>query len=222
MLRYASSVLLALVAVHVAGAEQRIIDSGTLLVTRDGMALGREEFTVRAAAPGGITISVRSFYPPDRAEPVVTTQVELRPDSQLAGAQVEDLGAGGRRILLQADPRRVTVRSVSPTGESVRQYPASGRLIVADDSALSLYAVHPGSVPSVGQIWPRGPRRAVSPLGDLGLETTPWWGETRQLRHLVLGDGPDSRHLWYDLEGRLMKVEIPGAMLLGLRAREER
>jgi hypothetical protein len=27
--------------------------------------------------------------------------------------------------------------------------------------------------------------------------------------HLVLTSGTDERHLWYDQEGRLMKVEIP-------------
>ena len=224
MVRYAVLVLTGAVATYPASAQERVIDTGTFLITREGVALGREEFTVRRGRTGvsdGFTISVRSFYPPDRAEPVVTPQVELRPDSQIASAHLIET-AGGRRIFLQADPRRVTVRSLSASGESVRQYPSTDRLVVVDDSALALFALPPGVAPSsVAQVWPRGPRRAVTTLSDLGMEPTAWNGESRPLRHLVLGSGTDVRHLWYDARGRLMKVEIPAAMVVGVRAPDQ-
>jgi len=59
---------------------------------------------------------------------------------------------------------------MSPSGESVRQFPNSDRLVVSDDSALSLYAIRPGASGWVGQIWPRDQRRDVNRVEDLGIE----------------------------------------------------
>ncbi len=202
-------------------AQGRVLDSGTLLVTRDGELVGREEFSVtegRASGPGGFTISVRSFYPADRPEPVVLPQVELGPDSQPVSTQIVERSEQERRVYLQAENRRVTVRSMSPSGESVRQFPSSERLVVADDSALALYAIRPGSSGWVGQIWPRDQRRDVNRVEALGQEMVEVDGSSLSLQHFVLGAANQARHLWYDSRGRLMKVHIPASGLTATRS----
>ncbi|MCH7682078.1 MAG: hypothetical protein IIB35_00005, partial [Gemmatimonadetes bacterium] len=50
-----------------------------------------------------------------------------------------------------------------------------------------------------------------------GLEETAVQGRLRELVHLVLSAGTDVRHLWYDTDGRLMKVEIPAQRLTAVR-----
>lgn len=203
-----------------ASAQGRLLDSGTLLVSRGGVPIGREEFTVQqgnSVAPGGFTISVRSYYPPSRAQPSVAPVLELGADSQPTSTHMVEFGAEQRRVFVQVDDRRVTVRTMSSAGESVRQYPGSERLVIADASALSLYAVPPSAAGLVGEIWPREYRHGVSPLVDLGVEAATVQGRNLRLRHLVLGSGEGARHLWYDDRGRLMKVDVPGTNLTAVR-----
>jgi hypothetical protein len=88
---------------------------------------------------------------------------------------------------------------------------------VADDSVFGFYAIP----------LPRGARQAVLTrsgarhpveLLDRGTERTTLQGVPRELRHEVLRLGTQEHHLWYDPEGRLMKVEVPA---LGVTAARE-
>jgi hypothetical protein len=220
MARYALLLLLGAGMASAARAQDRVLDRGTLLVSRAGVAIGREEFTVfqgRRTAPQGYTIAVRSFYPPNRPEPTISPVVELGPDSQPTGVQLIDAAGPQRRVFLQIDDRRVTLRTMTPAGESVRQFPGTEHLLIADDSALSLYAILPALSGPVGQIWPREQRRDVIQLSDRGVDSVDVRGSVRQLRHVVLGTGDGARHLWYDASGRLVKVEVPAARLTAVR-----
>jgi hypothetical protein len=220
MAQYGLILLLGAGLASAARAQDRVLDRGTLLVSRAGVAIGREEFTVfegRKSAPRGFTIAVRSFYPPHRADPTLSPVVELGPDSQPTGIQLVDATGRQRRVVLQIDDRRVTLRTMTPAGESVRQFPGSEHLLIADDSALSLYAILPALSGTVGQIWPREQRRDVIQLSDGGVESVDVRGTVRQLRHLMLGSGDEARHLWYDANGRLVKVEVPAARLTAVR-----
>ena len=221
MVHRALTFLVLISLVRPASAQQRVIDSGTLIVSRGGVAVGREEFTVqggRSAAPEGYTIAVRSYYPATRGEPLLTPVVELGPDSQPTSAHIVERNGEQRRVFVQIDDRRVTVRTMTAAGESVRQYPGGNGILIADDSALSLYAVPPAASPSVGQIWPRAPRRVVTRVTDLGTEAVEVSGSRRTLRHVVLRSGRAEHHLWYDGQGRLIKVEVPGENLSAVRA----
>ena len=83
---------------------------------------------------------------------------------------------------------------------------------------LSLYALPPGTAPgTVRLVSPRHGSRVDFILSDRGFEETVVGTRRRELRHLVLSDAADVRHLWYDAGGRLMKVEIPARRLLAVR-----
>ena len=197
-----------------------VLDAGTLVISRSGMVVGREEFTVRrgrSSGPDGYTITSTVTYPPTSPRVTLSPVVELGPDSIPVQVQFDIYGDGQSRVYVRFGPRRMTLRVVRPGGESAREMPATGREIVAADSVFGLYAIPPA----------RGARQAVSPRSgarlpaevlDRGTERTTLHGVLRELRHDLLRLGSQEHHLWYDQDGRLMKVEVPA---LGLTAERE-
>ena len=203
-------------------AQQRVLDSGTLMISRAGVLIGREEFTIRSGRASGsgdgFTIAATAFYPADRSQASLAITVELAADSEPASFQLNVLDQRQRRIYAQLGPRRVTVRTLTASGESVREYPGGSRTLAADDSSFALYAVLPGrAAGTVQMISPREGRRAAHELKDLGLERTDVGARSVELHHLVL-DGPSLTHLWFDEHDRLLKAEVPGAGLAASRA----
>ena len=94
----------------------------------------------------------------------------------------------------------------------------TGRQLVADDSVFALYAILPlGGKSPVSVIAPRVGTRSLLVLEDLGLERTAIGPEFAELRHVALRAAGADRHLWYDSDGRLMKVEIASTGLVAVR-----
>lgn len=211
--------LLAATGVPAASAAPQgpILDAGTFVISRSGAVVGREDFTVRrgrSTGPDGYTITSTVTYPPTSPSVTLSPVVELGPDSFPVQVQFDVYGEGQSRVYARFGPRRVTLRVVRPGGESARELPATGREIVADDSVFALYTIPPA----------RGARQAVAPRSgarlpaqvlDRGTERATLQGVAREARHIVLRLGSQERHLWYDQDGKLMKVEVPA---LGLTA----
>lgn len=196
-----------------------ILDSGTLVISRSGQVVGREEFTVRrgrSSGPGGYTITSTATYPPESPTVTLSPVVELGPDSLPVLVQFDTHGDGQARVYARFGARRVTVRVVHPGGESARELPATGRDIVADDSVFGLYAVPP-SRSALQAVFPRSGSRLPAELLPRGTERTTFRGVARELHHEVLRLGARELHLWYDSQGRLMKVEVPALGLIAER-----
>jgi hypothetical protein len=199
------------------GPQGPVVDAGTLVISRGGVTVGREEFTVRrgtSSGPDGFTIAATARY----SVPHTTTLspvVELGADTLPVQVQFDVFGEGQARVYVRFAPRRITVRVVRPSGESAREFPATGRTLVADDSVFALYAIRPA--PGTLQVLtPRNGQRTPAELVRLGTERTTLQGVSHQLEHWVLR-GEDERHLWYDDAGRLMRVEIPALSLTAER-----
>lgn len=187
-------------------------DAGTLVVSVNGVGAGREEFSIREGRAGsreGFTVTSRRLSG-EGGEVILLATTELGPDSQPVSAQLADPKAE-RRVYIQVSPRRVTVRAVTPAGESVREYRGGTPVWLADNESLAWFALMPrlGSGP-LTTVWPREDRRETWEIGDRGLES-------QSLRHIVLGTPRGERHLWYDAAGRLMRVEDPAAGLQAIR-----
>jgi hypothetical protein len=208
------TVWIACVAGQPPTAKAQLLDEATLLVRRGDVILGREDFSVTRTnlsdGSVGFRLAVVASYPERRAAITLRPLVEFGADSLPRTVQLDVTNEGTQRILTEFGSRRITIRAISSDGESAREYPAVRRPLVADDSILSLYALPPGSGP--------GPVRLVAPrhrtqqdyrLANRGQETSTVVGQSLTMLHLVLTSGTDERHLWYDEEGRLMKVEIP-------------
>ena len=219
--------LLAFVSVmHVsaptAAAQGSLLDSAVFVITRGSTVVGREQFTLRSGRPsgsgGGFTVSVTAHYPPDSPYPTAASVIEFGADSQPISARI-DLDRDDRpSVLVAFAPRRITIRTVTPSGESVRQLQGFARTLVLDEFLLSSFAFLPGRADgTVALVNPRAGQRVVVPLTDRGMDRTAVQGADRVLRHLSLGSGRDARHLWYDGEGRLIKLTVPAANVTAVR-----
>lgn len=212
-----SATALAALLLTASGPQGPVVDAGTLVISRGGVAVGREEFVVRrgtSSGPGGFTITTTTRYSVPRTI-TLSPVVELGPDTLPVQVQFDVFGDGQARVYVRFAPRRITVRVVRPSGESARELPLTGRTLVADDSVFALYAIRPAAGP-LQVLTPRNSQRTAAELLSLGTERTTLRGVSHQLEHWVLR-GPDERHLWYDDAGRLMRVELPALSLTAER-----
>ena len=210
-----------------AAAQSRTVDAGELEIRVNGQVVGREAFSVRAV-PGSqgrprLRVTVATWYPPGAGEATLQPTLDLDEDSMPRTLQIEESGARPRRYFVSFGDQRVTVRVVSSTGEAAREYPAGRRLLVADDSALGLFAVLPSARAGPVDIFqPRTGRRTSATLDPQGTDVTTVRGVRRELRHFLVRGDADPIHLWYDVQGRLMKISIPNRSLMAERTESPR
>ncbi len=208
-------------------AQDHALDSGIFQIQRGATVIGREEFAIRrgrrVGAAFGFTVSARAAYPPARPTLRITSLIEFGPDSQPATGQIELADGEAKRLLVAVEPRRVTVRTITPSEESARQYPATGRTLIVDEALVSSFAFLPrGGVGPIAVIEPQALRRQVVELVDRGLDQTAVGRRTETLRHFTLGSGDEARHLWYDEQGRLQKLVVPATEVTAFRTDPEK
>jgi len=206
-----SVVLLALLAL------QAPLDEGTLLVRQDTAEIGREAFRLSAARGGsGWTLASTVRY--DRNRPIVVLNPILEIGADSLPASLEFSVADPRdplRILGQLARGRFTVRLLGRRTERAREFPASGRVVVLDDSVFALYllaAWHAGPSPvPVTAIFARSGRRELLVVQDQGVEATTVNRDPASLRHVTVTGGANQLvHLW-------LKVEVPASRLTAER-----
>jgi hypothetical protein len=225
MLRPLAPAITALMMGLTAGAlraQSRTVDEGELEVRVGGQLVGREVFTIREV-PGSqgrprLRLTVTAWYPPRAGTATLQPTLDLDEDSLPRTLQIEETGERPRRYFVSFGDQRVTVRVVSSTGEAAREYPAGRRFLVADDSALALFAVLPSTRPGTVQLFqPRTGRRGTATLDPQGTEMTSVKGVRRELRHYVVVRDEGPTHLWFDAEGRLVRIGIPSRSLTAER-----
>lgn len=205
-----------------------LIDTAVLVVSRGSNVIGREEFSIHrglqsevgaAFVGAGFTVSASAYYPSSRSYASTSSLVTFRADSQPTGAQMDLDGSGQPNTFVDFTARRVTVRNRTSRGESAGQYPRSDRMLLLDESILSLFALLPGAHGgTVTLFYPRTGLSSRETLADLGIERTTIDGDERQLRHFTIGSEERIRHIWFDSRGHLIKIEVPSADLVAIRS----
>ncbi len=204
-------------------AQQRELDRGVLLITRGAETIGREEFVLLRGSSGatglsGFTVTSTVFYPADRPQTSVDATVEFGADSVPTMSRYEVGNGEVIRVVMGLGARRITVRTITRGGESAREYPARERHLVMDDSVFGTHAVAPGVASRASRrVTLSGVRGDALQIADRGIETTTVGSARMDLRHVTVSSPAETRHLWYDDNGRLMKLVIPGRNLTAIR-----
>jgi len=93
--------------------------------------------------------------------------------------------------------------------------------LLTDEFLMSLFAVLPSDrAGAVTTIDPRTEKTEVVELVDLGSGSTTVGDVSMTLRHLTLGSGEQTKHLWYDAAGRIMKLHVTNTGITATRAAE--
>lgn len=196
-----------------ASGVQRIVDEGSFAILRAGQVVGREDFTIRRGAVGGAAsgfiITTTAYYPAERPLRTLSAVIQVHPDSQIASARFDATNGTRHVALIEFGPRRVTVRLGAPGRESTREYPSGGNPQLDHDSLFGYYAVLPLRTGPVALISPQDGRRRTGTVQVHGMERTAVAGTQRTARRVTVESERGTLQLWFDPEGRLLKMNIP-------------
>jgi hypothetical protein len=197
-------------------------DQGLLIIRQAGQEIGREtfRFVPRRNSNVGDSLTAVARFPSKRGKNEVSMVIERLGPSNITMLLNRQVGSEGTRVLAAVGRNRMTVRIVGRGGETAREYPAKGLILVLDDSVFAPYAlvadlVQEGSG-EVTAIFPRSGRQATitverlsptAPRGDPALQ------ELRLSGQLV-------GSVFLDQSGELVRVVLPEAGLEATRVQE--
>jgi len=202
------------------------LDEGAFRLSLDGAPAGREEFSIRRTGAGEAarviargTVELRR----DGGRERIAVALEARgPRLEVTAYQVKVSGVRNAEIYVSRTARRFSMKLVSEEGEELREYPAGPGAIVLDEGVAHHYfllgPLLGGDGGTVTALEPRTQRQLRLVAENRGTEEIQVAGFRVRARHLVLGTGPDERHVWLDEQDRVLRVEIPS---LGYRADRE-
>lgn len=211
--------LLALLAVGTAApalAQGVVVDQGQFAIQVDGQSVGTEDFVIRRASLGlnaaFFANGVVRFTGPDATTEVRPLLRADPPDGRAESYQVEVTGDGAMELRLARSGRRYVATIRSAIGAEDREFQARPDTRVLDlDVAHHHYflrdlrvdrGVHVLEPRSRGQYTLTATARA-----DVELRIGPNVVQARRVE--LSAEGGADRTVWYDRQGRVLRVEIP-------------
>jgi hypothetical protein len=205
-------------------AQTTRVDEGTFRLLVGGREVGMETFSIRQNGEGADAVIIAQGR-------VVLDQnggTEVIANVQLAGAglrpvayDLELRGGDARRIHGSVTGRRASAR-ITAGAETFREYLVTDGAVVLDDGvAHHYYFVAQRALAGASTVpimVPRESRQAQAAISLGGSESVSAGGSTVQARRLtVLPAGGDTRHIWIDGQGRVLRVEIPARNYAAVR-----
>ena len=205
--------LLALALAAPVGAQNVMVDEGTFRILDHGRDAGTETFAIRRVGQGEDThIIANAIIELDlpgghqQVKPLLRSASDL----SLSAYQVEVSGRDATEVAVTLSGRRFLTRTRSPTGELEREFRATPGAVVLDNSVAHQYwflsRLAEGSevtalVPREGSQYRIEVRKAV-------FESVQVADTQVQSRHVTLAMDDDVHEVWYDVDGRVLKVVV--------------
>jgi hypothetical protein len=224
--RYAVALAVASGAVAPAPlAAQAFVDQGVFVITRNGEEIGREEYAIRSGPDHqGVAglLAVETVRYRDRE---LRAALELTGNGAPVSYQLE-VNAAGRlveRLRGQFGRGRFAVRTVTPSGETAREFPVPPGTIVLDDDTFDQYCFLPrptgALVRPVTVLRPRESRVETGSVRSLGPDTVAVGTRSVPAEHYALTlESGERREFWLTAAGSLLQVAIPSRSLVATRA----
>lgn len=199
-------------------------DSGTFEVFVGGHRAGSEEFTIQQIGSGTHSSIVATGHVQLQ---LPAGRVELSPRLRTNGFEANPVsyevvvgGSAPRRVVGTVGDGRVSARTITASGEQMKEFLASNGAVVLDEGVAHQYyfvarRLRSGTLPV---ILPGENRQVMARVSDRGEERIAVGDQAAQLYHLVVQpQGGDERHVWVDALGRVVKVEIPARDYVAVR-----
>ena len=205
------------------GAQSVVADQGTFSVSVRGEVIGSEKFSIRRAglgrnaayiASGAVTLSLDGGS--QELRPLLSAHA---PEGAADGYQLKVTGVDASEVVLNLVGPRFVSNFRSVAGEEEREFSASADTRIVERFVAHHYyfLANVSEGKGVPVIEPRS--RVV-----LDLVAGAWVNEGLRLgpnqveaRRVVFGDGDQERIVWFDRQGRVLRVEIPGLQYVAER-----
>ena len=209
----------ALAATLPAGAQVVPVDDAVFVLYRDGAAIGEEHVSLHRLGLGqdGRFIGQSEIRLRDGTEmrPRLEASLDMRP----ATYQNKFTGAEVGEVVLSRAGRRLIARVQTASGEAQREFRVTGTTVILEPEVVLLYYFLRPWADTAGTeltvLEPRAGSQAGYTLEPSGSEEIRIGRFTVSTVRVRLGAGDDVREIWFDDEGRVIRLEIPST---GFRA----
>ena len=203
------------------------VDENAFRIYLNGESVGREEFSIRQTGPRAQQRHIlRGTVEVELPQGVVT----LSPAMDVSGNpisvtdyQIKVSGAESTDIFIRVSGNRFLARSVSGEGEQLREFRAGPGSVLLDEGIvhhhflLSPFLDSEGAV-SLTVFIPRAEAQQRMTLSLVGEEEIRVGGVlVPGVRRFHLEGGDRSRDIWFDSQGRILRLEIPAQDLIAER-----
>lgn len=207
-----------------ASAQSVVLDEGTFRLWVDGTQAGTEEFTIRRAGMGAdatiIAHAVVSLSIPDGARELRPVLEVMPDDGSASGYQLKISGSETTELSVNLAGRRYVSMLRSDVGEEEREFLARPRTRIIEPWVAHQYYFLRDA--AAGQqlpvIEPRSRRQVQLTVGSLVDETIRIGSNDVPARKVTFQAGAEERIVWFDRQGRVLRVDVPA---LGYRAQRE-
>lgn len=199
-----------------AEAQSVVLDEGRFTVFLDGREVGTESFRIHRDGMGNeanlvatAEIQLRTDDGTTEMRPSLRTGASMVPqayENKISGTQVAQVNGW-------LDGNRFVARVASQEGESQKEYRANTSTVILEENVAYLYYFagaltrEGGSTLSV--VVPASGAQYRLQVLSSAVEPFRLGREQLEVRHVRL-EGPDQLHeVWFDEQGRVMRVEIP-------------
>jgi len=218
-------ILLAGLATSAAGldAQALVVDEGSYAIEIDGTPAGLERFTIRRA---GVLQEVREISSGTLTLGSGAAAVEVHPLLEVVGNarrvasyQVKVSGDGNPEVALRLAGGRYVASIRSRSGEEEREYRAlpGTRILEEDVAHLHHYLEDASPGQRIPVIEPRTGRSFQLEVASVAEDTLRIGWRTVPARRMELTGGADSRSVWFDGQGRVLRVEVPARKYVAVR-----
>lgn len=195
-----------------AGAQNVTLDEGTFVVYLDGREAGTETFSIRRMGSGTdakVLANAVVDLGTTEMRPVLETGADMAPvlyQNKIAGGEDTE-------VAVSAAGRRFVARIRSAAGERERELRAQQGAVFLDNNVAHQYyflsevvdrqgAVVPVVVPRTGE-------QVSLTVAEVGTETLSIGGQQVPARRVRLEGGGQEHTVWFDAQGRVLRVLIP-------------
>ena len=218
-----ASLLLAIGTALGLSAQSVVVDQGTFSVSIGGEVIGTEDFSIRRAglgrtaayiASGAVTLSRDGES--QELRPLLSTHA---PEGAADGYQLKVTGMDASEVVLNLVGPRFVSNFRSAAGEEEREFSASAQTRIVEQFVAHHYYFL-GNVNEGAQVPVIEPRSRLV----MDLVAGPWVDEELPLgpnrvnaRKVVFRSGEQERVVWFDRQGRVLRVEIPALQYVAER-----
>ncbi len=195
-------------------AQAVTLDEGVFRISVDGRAVGTEAFSIHRTAPGGDgQVLASAQLDVEEAGGALHLRVGLDAapeDLTIRRYEVKASGTIEEESVLLLSGQRLVATTRSTRGEREREFRATARTVVLDTGLAHHYYFLVSRAPTGGivpVVAPRAGRQYDATVAEVGSETLLIGGTQVQARRLRVEGGGESRDVWVDREGRVLRVQ---------------